>query len=164
MKKIIVFLIVLICTNSFAQQKAANQKQRLSQYIGHWVSTDNINDEKPGLSPDIKMFVKPTMDSSSLQVEVFQKAGDVYKLLLVELISYDAVTDQIVAAGQNKAGECFTGKGFFDTGNKWIMEDHNYKGKLTLKVIFNFINSTAVVLKGNIPNAKGWQVKYVKVN
>jgi hypothetical protein len=163
MKKIILSLAVFITINGFAQQKAANQKQRLSQYAGNWVSTDNITDEKPGLSPNIKMYVTPKMDSSSLQVEVFQKAGTVYNLILVELISYDAVTDQIVAAGQNAAGQCFIGKGFFDTGNKWIMQDENYKGEKTVKVTFNFINSNTVALKGEMTNTESWQVKYIKV-
>jgi hypothetical protein len=36
------------------------------------------------------------------------------------MISYDAVTDQIVAFGQNKEGQCFVGKGFFDVKNKWV--------------------------------------------
>jgi hypothetical protein len=164
MKKIFLLVTVLISINSFAQQKAFNQKQLLSQYIGNWVSTDNINDDRPGLNPNIKMSVIPKMDSGSLQVEVYQQTGDEYKQILVELISYDAATDQIVAAGQNAAGQCFTGKGFFDSNNKWVIQDHDFKGEPTVKITFNFISSTAVLLKGEIPNAKGWEVKYIKVN
>jgi hypothetical protein len=164
MKRIFLFLTVFTTINCFAQQKAGNQKQRLSQYIGNWVSTDNINDTKPGVSPNIKMNVTAQMDSASLQVEVLKKTGNTYKLILVELISYDAVTDQIVAAGQNASGQCFIGRGFFDTTNQWIMQDENYKGEQTVKVTFNFINNTTVSLKGEIPNTQGWQVKYIKMN
>jgi hypothetical protein len=57
----------------------------------------------------------------------------------------------------------FIGKGYFYTNNKWIMEDRNFKGELTLNVSFDFVGSTAVVLKGLIPGAEGWQVKYIKV-
>lgn len=164
MKRILLFLVFFTTIHCFAQQKANNQKQRLLQYIGNWVSTDNLTDNKPGPEPNIKMTVTPKMDSASLQVEVFQKTGNAYKLILVELISYDAVTDQIIAAGQNAAGECFIGKGFFDTTNQWIMLDENYKGEPTLKVTFNFINNITVSLKGEMPNAQEWQVKYIKVN
>jgi hypothetical protein len=163
MKKIFFLLLILITTNCFAQQKATNQKQRLSQYIGNWASTDKITDDKPSLQPNIKMTVTPMMDSSSLQIQVFQKNGAAYKLLLIELISYDTVTDQIIAAGQNNAGQCFVGKGFFNTNNQWVMEDHDHNGKLTQTVTFNFVGSNAVALKGDVPDTKGWEVKYIKV-
>jgi hypothetical protein len=163
MKNIFFLLIILLSINCFAQQKATNQKQRLAQYIGNWVSTNKITDAKPSLLPNIKMTVKPMMDSSSLQIKVFQKNGGVYKLLLIELISYDAVTDQIIASGQNNTGQCFIGKGFFDTNNQWVMEDHDHNGKLTQTVTFNFIGKKAVALKGDIPDTEGWEVKYIKV-
>jgi hypothetical protein len=162
MKKTFLFALVLTALTSYAQQKAANQKQRLAQYIGKWASTDKITDDKPGIKPNIKMTVTPLMDSSSLQVQVFQKNGAAYKLLLVEIISYDAVTDQIVAAGQNNAGQCFVGKGFFDTNNQWVMEDHDHNAKLTQTVTFNFMGSNTVVLKGDLPGSDGWKVKYIK--
>ncbi len=163
MKKIFFLVIILIGTNCFAQQKATNQKQRLAQYIGNWVSTDKITDDKPSLQPNIKMTVKPMMDSSSVQVQVFQRNGATYKLLLIELISYDAVTDQIIASGQNNTEQCFIGKGFFDTNNQWVMEDHDHNKKLTQTVTFNFIGSNAVALKGDVPGTDGWKVKYIKV-
>jgi hypothetical protein len=164
MKKIFLFLNIIICMNSFAQQKAADQKKRLAQYIGNWASTDNLTDTKVSLHPGITMMVTPKMDSNSLQIEVFQKKDAAYQLILVELISYDATTDQIVAAGQNNAGQCFVGKGFFDKNNTWIMEDHDYNGKLTQTVTFNFTGSNTVALKGDVPGTNGWQVKYIKVN
>jgi hypothetical protein len=163
MKKILLLLTSFISLTVSAQQKAPDQKQRLAQYAGNWASADKLTDDKPGKKPAIKMTVVPRMDGSSLQVEVFQKKDAAYQLLLVELISYDAVTDQIVAAGQNNQGQCFIGKGFFDTNNKWVMEDRNFKDELTVNVSFDFISSTAVILKGVIPGAEGWQVKYIKV-
>jgi hypothetical protein len=150
MKQIIFLVTLFIALPALAQQKATDQKKRLAQYIGHWVGGD------------IKMDVIPKMDGASLQVEVYQKKDSSYQLILVELISYDAVTDQIIAAGQNAAGACFTGKGFFDTGTHWYMEDYNFKGEPTLKVTFNFIGSRVVELKGDVPGGAGWQVRYVK--
>jgi hypothetical protein len=44
MKKTVLFLFVLISVNTFSQEKANNQKQLLAQYIGHWASADNIQD------------------------------------------------------------------------------------------------------------------------
>jgi hypothetical protein len=163
MKSLLLLYALSASPNCYSQVKASNQKERLQQYIGSWVSTDKITDAAASGRPGIKMYVTPKMYGASLQVEVYQKNDTGYHLLLVELISYDAVTDQIVAAGQNNAGQCFTGKGCFTTDNQWLMKDRNHLGKVTLQVHFNFISSGAVVLKGTIPNAKGWEVKYVKV-
>ena len=116
-----------IISDIIRKEKATNQKQRLAQYIGTLFSADNITDKQIGKSPGIKMTVIPKMDSSSLQVEVFQKQNDNWVPVLVELISYDSVTGQIVAAGQNKAGECFTGKGYFNKSNQCFMQDVNHK-------------------------------------
>jgi hypothetical protein len=107
MKKILLLPVIFTSLTVIAQQKAPIQKQRLAQYAGNWVSADKLTDDKPATNPDIKMTVVPKMDGASLQVEVFQRKDSAYQLLLVELISYDAVTDQIVAAGQNNQGQCF---------------------------------------------------------
>jgi hypothetical protein len=56
------------------------------------------------------------------------------------------------------------GKGFFSARTKWMMEDRNFKNELTMKVSFDFISPTKVVLKGEVPNGVGWQVKYIKLN
>jgi sugar phosphate isomerase/epimerase len=165
MKKLFLFLIVLLSFNSYTQEKSKNQQQKLAQYIGSWLSTDNLTDTKVSTNPKIKMIVLPKMDNNSLQVEVFEKQNDKWKSILVELISYDAVTDQIVASGQNKDYQCFTGKGYFDDKNHWFMQDVNHKGEPTLKVTFNFINGTEVLLEGITPNNKNnWKVKYIKDN
>jgi hypothetical protein len=146
-----------------SEEKAINQKQRLLQYIGTWYSADNINDNKPGKNPAIKMTVIPKMDSGSLQVEVFQQQKGKWMPLLVEVISYDVVTDMIVAAGQNNTGQCFTGKGYFNNNNNWFMQDVNIKGEATLSVSFKFLNTNQVYLEGTTSNyTNGWKVKYIK--
>lgn len=110
------------------------------------------------------MAVVPKMDSSSLQVEVFQLKDGEYGPLLVELISYDAVTDMIVAAGQNNAGQCFVGRGYFYKPNHWFMDDVNHKGEKTLHVEFIFFGNKEVYLEGTTPNHKNeWKVKYIRV-
>lgn len=165
MKKPLTFLFIVIAFQSIAQEKAADQKSRLSQYIGNWLSTDNINDSQIGKDPKIKMNVTPRMDGNSLQVDVFQKRDDKWVQILVELISYDAVTDQIVASGQNMAAQCFVGKGIFYDNSTWTMADVNHKGEPSLNVSFNFISSTEVVLQGVVPGSnEGWKVKYIKNN
>jgi hypothetical protein len=161
MTKLFFFIAITVACQAFSQQKATDQKKRLAQYIGNWVSTDNMADTKPSLKPLIKMTVTPKMEDRSLQVEVFQRQDSIYKLILVELISYDAITDQVVALGHNNDGQCFVGKGFFDVKNQWVMEDRNFKNELTAKVTFHFISANEVVLKGDVPNTKGWQVKYI---
>jgi hypothetical protein len=163
-KKILLLLSFLISFGGFAQEKASNQKQLLSQYIGQWASADNIIDHHIGKAPNIKMTVTPKMDDGSLQVEVFQRQDSTYKLILVEMISYDAVTNQMIALGQNPEGKCFLGKGFFTSKNKWMMEDRNFKNELTAKVTFDFISATEVILVGEVPNTNGWKVKYIKIN
>jgi hypothetical protein len=163
MKTILTVLLVLTAALCKAQQKAPGQKKLLAQYIGNWVSANAISDTVPGPSPAIKMSVTPKMDSGALQIEVWQLQGGVYVPILQELICYDAVTNQIVGAGQNKAGQCFTGKGHFINPRLWVMEDRNFKGEPTLKITFQFMGANMVYLKGNVPGAKGWEVKYIKV-
>jgi sugar phosphate isomerase/epimerase len=164
MEKIFFSLFLITTLNCFAQDKATNQKHLLQKYIGHWVNTDSTVDVNGILQPTIKMMVAPKMNGGSLQVEVQQMQNKVYHPILQELISHDALTDQIVAAGQNAAGQCFIGKGFFTDKNNWFMQDQNYKGEPTMQVDFNFINNTEVALKGTIPNATGWNVTYIKQN
>ncbi len=157
-------LFLLFSLNILAQVKAKNQKEKLAQYIGTWFSADNISDAKIGKQPNIKMIVIPKMKKSALQVEVFQNNNRQWKLILVELISYDAQTDQIVALGHNTAGNCFIGKGYFDQNNRWIMDDVDFENKPTLHVSFDFLNANEVVLKGEVPKGKegGFYVKYIK--
>jgi len=165
MRKILVFIVVLISISLYSQDKAKDQKNRLSQYIGTWLSADNINDAKVASNPRIMVKVAPKLDGNSLQVDVFEKQGDGWVAILVELISYDITTDQIVASGQNSDSECFVGNGFFDTNNRWTMQDVNHKGESGLNVTFDFISSTEVILHGVMPNPNAnWEIKYIKSN
>jgi hypothetical protein len=171
-------VILLLCGNSFAEApaqaeasiktetptKAKNQQEKLMQYAGDWYSADNPTDTKLGKNPSIKMRVIPAMSNSSLQVEVYRRGEkNEWKMFLLELISYDSTTDQIVAAGQNEKYECFVGRGFFDDKNNWYMQDTDHNGKITMHVKFEFLGTDAVYLEGSLPNpADNWKVKYIR--
>jgi hypothetical protein len=161
---LLITLLLFISKTNFAQEKAKNQKALLSKYIGTWYSADKITDTKIGINPNIKMRVVPKMNNGALQVEVFQKNNKIWNTILVELLAYDAASDQIVAAGHNASGGNFTGKGFFDTENNWHMDDLDLNSQPTLHVEFNFLNENEVVLKGTVPNSGtgGFDVKYIK--
>ncbi|MDC2889720.1 hypothetical protein [Psychrosphaera algicola] len=90
-----------------------SQIDRLHQYAGHWVSSDNIETDSFGAFPAIKMKNISTMNNQSMQVEVLQYQNGHYKTLLTELIGYDTKSDQIIALGQNQEGVIFKGKGLF---------------------------------------------------
>ena len=113
MKKTLVFLFIFINISLYSQEKAKDQKNRLAQYIGDWLSTEHINDTILSSNPKIMVKVVPKLDGNSLQVDVFEKRKNEWIPILVELISYDSSTDEIVASGQNSDFECFIGKGFF---------------------------------------------------
>lgn len=165
MKKTLVFLFIFINISLYSQEKAKDQKNRLAQYIGDWLSTEHINDTILSSNPKIMVKVVPKLDGNSLQVDVFEKRKNEWIPILVELISYDSSTDEIVASGQNSDFECFIGKGFFDTNNIWKMQDFNHKQEAGLKVSFDFISNTEVILKGIMPNPdQNWEVKYIKSN
>lgn len=95
MKKALVFLFILISISLYPQEKAKDQKNRLSQYIGNWLSTDHISDTQLSSNPRIMVKVVPRLDGNSLQVDVFEKRRNKWFPILVELISYDITTDQI---------------------------------------------------------------------
>lgn len=134
-----------------------NQKEKLSQCIGTWYSRDQIRSNK--------VVVKPKLNGNFLQVEVFEKQNVQWILIHIELISYDTVTNQIVAAGQNQNGECFVGRGFFDSNHHFFIQILNFKDQPILKATFNFINTTDVILKGEVSNStKSWEINYIKDN
>jgi sugar phosphate isomerase/epimerase len=165
MKNVIAIVLFFIHLNLFSQDKAMEQKSKLLLYMGTWFSADYLSDTVRSINPKIKVITSPKLNGNSLQVEVFEKQNNQWVATLVELISYDTVTNQIVAAGQNQKGECFVGKGLFDINNQWTMQDSNFKGEPTLNVTFNFISSTEVILKGELPDGtKAWEVKYIKDN
>jgi sugar phosphate isomerase/epimerase len=149
-----------------AQNKSKNQLQELSKYIGTWYGAEHINDDNLGNNPKIKMIVKPTIGfTNGLQVEVFESRINEWKTILVEFISYDVVTDKIIAKGINYKNECFIGKGAFYENNLWIMKDENLAGEHISTVKFNFLSNSEVVLKGTDSADKElWKIKYIKKN
>ena len=159
-----IFLLQSLLIN--AQNKSKNQLQELSKYIGTWYGAEHINDDNLGNNPKIKMIVKPTIGfTNGLQVEVFESRENEWKTILVELISYDVVTDKIIAKGVNEKNECFIGKGAFYENNLWIMKDENLAGEHISTVNFNFLSNSEVVLKGTDASDKElWKIKYIKKN
>lgn len=134
-----------------------NQKEKFLQCIGTWYSKDQITANK--------VVVSPKLDGNSLQVEVCTKENAQWISTHIGLISYDAVTNQIVVSGQNQNGECFVGNGFFNSNNESYMQIMNFKGEPILKATFNFINSTEVILIVEIGNSTDtWKIKYIKDN
>ena len=165
LKNALFLLYLTISINGYSQDKSIDQKQQMAQYIGSWLSTDNIFADQISLNPRIKVNVMPKLDENSLQVEVFENLSGKWKLILVELISYDNATKQIVALGQNQNAECFFGKGFFDTNNHWVMNDVNLIGEPSQIVSFDFISNTEVLLHSVAPDTlKNWEIKYIKNN
>ncbi|WP_218597719.1 sugar phosphate isomerase/epimerase [Polaribacter sp. NJDZ03] len=168
--KIVHFLLlsIFISQSLFvnAQDKSENQLQELSKYMGTWYGAENINDDNLSENPKVKMTVKPTIGfTNGLQVEVFESKKNEWKTTLVELISYDVVTDKIIAKGINDKNECFIGKGAFYENNLWIMKDENLNGEHISTVKFNFLSSSEVVLKGTDSAGKElWKIKYIKKN
>ena len=165
--KLLIFCIVIFQSLVInAQHKSKNQLQELSKYIGTWYSPENSNDVDLGENPKIKMIVKPTIGfTNGLQVAVFERRKNEWKPILVELISYDVVTDKIIAKGINKKNECFIGKGAFYENNLWIMKDENLNGEHISTVNFNFLSNSEVVLKAtDSKNKELWEIKYIKQN
>jgi sugar phosphate isomerase/epimerase len=149
-----------------AQNKSKNQLQELSKYVGTWYGAENINDDDLGENPTIKMVVKSTINFvNGLEVTVFENRNNRWETILVELISYDTVTNKIIAKGINEKNECFIGKGNFYENNTWIMKDENLNGEHISTVNFNFLSNSEVVLKGTDPSDKElWKIKYIKKN
>ena len=112
------------------------------------------------------MIVKPTIGyTNGLQVEVFESRENEWKTILVELISYDVVTDKIIAKGINQKNECFIGKGSFYENNTWVMKDKNLNGEHVSTVNFHFLSNSEVVLRGtDSENKELWKIKYIKQN
>jgi hypothetical protein len=162
--KFALFILLSFASIAFGQTKAIDQKKCLQQYIGIWYSTDQITDKKIGTKPKIKMIVKPKLNHNSLVVEVFERHKNAWKTIMQEMISYDALTDQIVALGQDRQYNCFIGRGQFVNNTHWQMIDTNFKNDTTQTVFFHFLNEKEVVLKGVLPkNAGGWEIKYIKL-
>lgn len=134
-----------------------NQKEKFLQCIGTWYSTNQIIPNK--------VIVRSKSFGSSLEVEVFAKENTKWILTHIGLISYDAITNQVIVVGQNQNSECFVGNGFFDSNNKFFMQNMSFNGKPILKATFNFINATELILVNEALNStNSWEMKYIKDN
>lgn len=142
-----------------------NQRERLQQYAGTWLSSQSPDTDQLGATPGIRMTGTLVSGGGALQIDVQQWNGEAYETILVELISHDALTDQIVALGQDRAGVSFIGKGAFSDDRHWHMQDSDLSGTPTLSVDFNFHDTTDITLTGTTPaGERAWQTRYIKAN
>lgn len=149
----------------FSQHIIDSQVDRLHQYAGHWVSTVHTDTDSIGKYPSIKMNNISKMDNHSLQVEVLQYKDGEYNPLLIELISYDSKSDQIIALGQNMEGVVFKGNGQFSNEKKWEMQDIDMLGDFYMQVKFDFQSFTNVLLEGFDESGTSlWETRYIKLN
>ncbi|GGZ75281.1 sugar phosphate isomerase/epimerase family protein [Algibacter mikhailovii] len=161
-------IMILLSILSFAQENysISSQKDRLRQYSGQWVSAINPTTDSIAKGPAIKMSCTNNFNNHSLTVKVLQKNNsNQYLPILHEIIGYDRDTDTIFAAGHNSQGAFFTGKGSFTSEKNWSMQDKDLDGNKTMKVDFNFQNSTDVILEGfDNDNNSLWKTRYIKSN
>jgi len=159
------FLVFWIAVNfCFSQEVKIDQAALLKRYTGEWLGSVSPDMNEVSKNPEIKMVNVQKMGGNSIQVEVLQLQDGIYIPILLELISYDVTTDQIVALGQNKKGECFTGVGRFYDKDNWTMQDKDFQGNPTQTVSFKFLSDSEVYLEG--VDAKGkilWRTRYVKI-
>lgn len=162
---ITIFLMVVHCLTAQKKFTIGTQPDRLNQYSGHWVSSIHPNTDSIAAIPNIKMVNRSVLNQQSLQVTVLQQKKNAYQPILVELMGYDPQADIIFAAGQNEQGAYFTGKGKFLTERNWVMQDTNLLGQPTMKVNFDFLNFTDVVVEGFNTNGQSlWKTRYIKNN
>ncbi|WP_155599702.1 hypothetical protein [Zobellia amurskyensis] len=163
MKCKLMLLVFLCAFGASAQETNVDQAAGLKRYIGEWVSTVSPESNEVGAQPDIKMVNVPKMEGTALQVEVFQFRNNAYVSILVELINHDVTTNKIVALGQNEKGESFSGTGSFSDKDHWLMTDHDFNGKHTQTVSFQFFSDNEVYLEGKDNTGKIlWKTRYVK--
>ncbi|MDB4292929.1 hypothetical protein N9954_05925 [Maribacter sp.] len=160
-----VFLVFLVALNFCSSQEVKmDQATLLKRYTGEWVSSVAPDSNEVSKNPKIKMVNVQKMGGNSIQVEVFQLQDGNYSTILLELLSYDVTTDQIVALGQNKKGECFTGVGRFYDNDNWTMRDKDFQGNPVQTVSFKFLSDIEVYLEGIDPKGKVlWRTRYVKI-
>lgn len=151
-----ILLLLMLIPNVQAQQSVTFEQQQISwlkQYVGTWLTQGDSS---------IKMTVEAPMDNA-LVVKVYRKEASKWVCFLVELISFDAISQQIVAAGADDNNQAFIGKGKFLNQHTWMMQDVNHLGDKTMQVTFNFVSDTQVNLTAisNIP-ANNWKITYAK--
>ena len=160
-----IILLYIFTPALFAKNSIESQADRLHQYVGHWVSSDNANTDKVSEFPAIKMNNISTMNNQSMQVEVLQYQNGKYTPFLTELIGYDAKSDKIIALGQNQEGVIFKGIGEFSSDTKWKMQDVDMLDNFYLNVEFEFQSPTNVLLEGFDVSGKSlWKTRYIKAN
>lgn len=166
MRLIISIVFIFFLNQSLlAEPLLRSQIDRLHQYAGHWVSSDNIETDSFGAFPAIKMKNISTMNNQSMQVEVLQYQNGHYKTLLTELIGYDTKSDQIIALGQNQEGVIFKGKGLFSSDKKWTMRDVDMLGNFYLQVDFEFQSPSNILVEGfDVTGKSLWKTRYIKSN
>jgi hypothetical protein len=153
----------LLAQITTGDKKSSRQLDNLKQYVGTWYSADALTDTKRSAKPSIKMEVTPVLSGQSIQVTVYRREAGKWKAFLAELISYDAVSDQIIALGQNDQAQSFIGKGYFANDNTWYMKDYNFNHDFMLNVLFHFQQDGRVILRGIAPNTKdSWSINYVR--
>ncbi|MCK8521769.1 TIM barrel protein [Aquimarina sp. D1M17] len=163
--KYMLMLCCVITQLSFSQTngKAENQEFLLWQYVGEWLNGDNINAKEVSKDPNTRILVTPKMDGVSFWVEVSQKKVNQWAVILTEMISYDANTNEIVALGTNPEAENFIGKGFFSSYDKLTMRDHDFKGDFVQEVRFHFEEDGRLLLTGDAPDDEyDWEGVFFK--
>jgi len=138
----------------------------LSQYYGHWFSTVSPDSNRVDKDNCIELIAKPHMNGNAMMVDVFSITNKHKQCLLSEMISYDQLSNQIVAMGQNQEGQCFIGKGQFRDRHRLSMVDRNLNDTPVMQVDFHFVNPAEVLLQGHrLPGHELlWEVKYIKDN
>ena len=161
----IIWVIFFYSSTIWSQLPIESQSDRLHQYVGHWVSSKHPDTDSISIVPMIKMVNIPKMDNHAMQVDVVQFRENKYHTILAELISYDKRSQQIVARGQNDQGVSFDGRGKFLDEKKWQMTDQDLLGDFYMKVDFEFLSFTDVLLEGFDETGKSqWKTRYIKSN
>lgn len=161
----LLFLTIVSIGATAVPTSLHTQAERLHQYAGTWVSSISPDSDEIAPMPLIKMVNRSMQNGQSLHVDVLMLREGEYRSMLVEQISYDTKTDQIVALGQNDAGESFIGKGRFENDLRWSMLDMDLVGNELMRVEFEFLSPTRVVVEGFAPTGESlWKTRYLKAN
>lgn len=158
-------LLAGILCSAATPESLSTQAERLHQYAGEWHSSVSPDSDEVSSTPMIKMINRSMQQDRSLHVDVLMYRDGKYVSILVEQISYDAKSDQIVALGQNEAGKCFIGKGRFVDDRRWSMLDLDLEGNELMRVEFAFLSPTEVMVEGISPAGDSlWKMRYLKAN
>jgi hypothetical protein len=95
-------LCCLMMSGLAAAAERSVQEIRLQQYAGVWLSAISVEADDLAETPAIKMINQSKQQGRSLQVEVLLNRDGKYVPILLEQISYDSKTGEIVASGKTK--------------------------------------------------------------